>query len=121
MITYSGIVEQGAGQATELAIPTANLPAQEHAEPGIYAARIMLADKHYEGVAYIGKAWLLDGAPERMEFHLFDYDGPSFYGESITVTLEEKLREPIEFVSEEEAKLQITNDIERAKTYFASN
>jgi len=113
---YSGIVQKGEGQATQIAIPTANIHTMKTPpKPGIYTAHIMLQTKSYNGIAYIGKAWLLQGAPERMEVHLFDYDGPEFYGESIEIELEDFIRDPIQFTSEQEATKQIEQDIKKAK------
>jgi riboflavin kinase/FMN adenylyltransferase len=119
MMKFSGIVEKGAGQASLLAVPTANLPlSSDTPKPGIYACLIELENEHYKGIAYIGKAWLVKGAPERIEFHLFDYEGPAFYGKSIAVELKAFLRQPVEFTSEEQANTQIITDIKAAKAFF---
>ncbi len=119
---FSGIVEKGEGQASLIAVPTANISlSHDKPNPGIYACSIELEEVVYNGIAYIGKAWLLSGAPERIEFHLFDYEGPAFYGKSITVDLKEFLREPIEFTSEDQANKQIINDIKAANAFFSNN
>ena len=118
MISIIGNVVSGAGQAREISVPTANLNLEHLPDSGIYAAKVILEGDTYNATAYIGKSWLLEGAPERVEVHLFDYDGDSFYGKSIQVDLLKKLRDPIEFTTQEQAEEQIKQDLAQAKAFL---
>jgi riboflavin kinase / FMN adenylyltransferase len=115
----TSIVVHGEGQASTFEVPTANLEIGDQLDKeGVYAVTIQKEDKTFQGVSYFGKAWLLEGAPQRLEVHLFDYEGPAFYGDSITVEFLKFLRGPLKFGSEDEAKEQIQKDIVEAKELF---
>ena len=115
----TSLVVQGKGQASTFDVPTANLEIGDQLDKeGVYVVTIQKEDKTFQGVSYFGKAWLLEGAPQRIEVHLFDYEGPAFYGDNITVEFLKYLREPMKFASEEEAKIQIQKDIQEARDLF---
>ena len=115
-----GLIIKGIQQASKsFSLPTANLDSPDFkAEPGIYAAIAKLGDESYNGLCFIGKAWLIEGNPERVEIHLFDYQGKDFYGEAVSVILKKKIRDVIEFTSLEQAREVIHSDIKSAKEYF---
>lgn len=117
-----GLVIYGAGQAKGFDVPTANLSSDdENLESGIYAATAVLDQTTYQGICFIGRAWLLSDEAERIEMHLFDYAGADFYGKEIEIHLKKKLRDPVQFKDEEEAKQVIAQDILQAKNYFETN
>lgn len=114
------VVIKGKGQASSFNVPTANLVQSDVlGEEGVYAVKIIKQNESFNGVSYFGKAWLLSGAPQQLEVHLFDYDGDPFYGEEIEVEFLQKLRDPIKFENESQAVEQIQEDINQAKKYFS--
>ena len=115
-----GLIIKGIQQASKsFSLPTANLDSPDFkAAPGIYAAIAKLGDESYNGICFIGKAWLVQSKPNRVEVHLFDYVGKDFYGEAVSVLLKKKIRDVIEFTSKDQAREIINNDIKSVKDYF---
>ena len=120
-MVLQGTVQRGTGQAKErYQMPTANLdPQYADLDEGVFATVIKLKDQEYKGVCFIGKAWLLLNAPQRVEVHLLDYQGQDFYEEGIEVSLKHKIRDAIRFESESQAKEIIADDIRHVKEYFS--
>ena len=117
---FEGEVVKGGDKADEFfGMPTANIYlAAEKIPNGVYASMAELEGKMYKGVTFIGIAELADGKPLRCETHLFDYQGPDFYGKRLTVTLKKKIRGYLPFATTEQAITQVNRDKVQALEYF---
>ena len=111
MRSYAGIVRGGGRRATALGFPTANIPLEDTSISGIFAGRAGVGGKEYEAVVYADKKRKL------LEVHLLDFSG-DLYGGEMTVTLLHKLREGKKFLSDEEVRAAIAEDIVVARAYF---
>lgn len=71
----------------------------------------------YTGIANIGVRPTVDGKEPLLEVHIFDYNG-NLYGQLLTVTFHQKLRDEQTFAGLDELKAQIDLDIAIAKQWF---
>lgn len=114
-----GTVVQGIQQAGgTFGVETANLDIEkDHQEEGVFIAVTTYKSNKIPSIAFLGTANLVPGKPWRFEVHLLEgeYD---LYEQELEVELKDKLRDPLTFTSEEEAKTQIDQDIALAKQYF---
>lgn len=117
-----GIVEEGNHIGRQMSTPTANIrPAAGKELPpfGVYAVRVKMEDKLYEGISNLGVKPTIPGEnPVGLEVWLFDYEG-NLYGKKLTVFLIEFQRPERKFASVEELKKQIAEDTIRAKEILA--
>ncbi|NND82865.1 MAG: bifunctional riboflavin kinase/FAD synthetase [Gammaproteobacteria bacterium] len=121
--SISGTVVQDQQLGRTLDFPTANIPLEFDvaAAQGVYAVRARLASgRRCEGVANIGNRPTVDGSENRLEVHLFDFDG-DLYGQSMDVELCAKIRAEQKFDSIEQLKQQIARDAAQARRYFVEN
>lgn len=113
-----GMVQHGKQLGRTLNFPTMNLyPQPEKLLPpyGVYKSRAMIDGTSYDGITNIGiNPTVEDAKKEKVETHLFAYEG-SAYGAQIEVELLEFMRAEKRFSSVEELKNQISHDVERAK------
>ena len=71
------------------------------------------------GIANIGVRPTVDGKEPLLEVHVFDYQG-NLYGQLLTVTFKQKLRDERAFESIDALKAQIEQDIVQAKSWFVA-
>jgi len=111
-----GIVVKGDGRGRGLGFPTANIASRHAIIPsnGVYAVKLFVRDKYYNGVVNIGMRPTFDARTLAIEVHIFDFD-EDIYGEEITVSFMRKIREEKKFGSAEALINQISADIEIAK------
>lgn len=113
-----GVVVKGNQIGHTLGMPTANLlPEKDKLLPpfGVYAGRVLLNGRFYEGVTNIGMKPTISGKKEAgVETNLFS-ELPSFYGSRITVYLHSFLRPEMKFSSLETLKEQMKKDAAQAK------
>ena len=96
----SGTVIHGDKRGRELGFPTANLRldpgcALRH---GVYAVRVAIDGRRYDGVASFGRRPMFDGGAVLLEVFLFGFSG-DLYGRSIDVALIGWIREEAVFAS----------------------
>ncbi|CFX67825.1 Riboflavin kinase, bacterial [Syntrophomonas zehnderi OL-4] len=112
-----GIVVEGDQRGRQLGFPTANvgidriysIPAR-----GVYAAKAWLNNQEYSAVVNIGsKPTFYNEYPVSIEAHLIDFTG-DIYGQEVSLSLIEKLRDEERFASVEELIAQIGRDRDRA-------
>jgi len=113
MQVYTGIVQRGGKRATALGFPTVNIPFDDVAVSGIYAAKVKVGEEEYDAVAYA------DRKGKRLEAHLFDF-AADLYGWNIHIELLHKLRDDKKFSSDAQARAAIAKDSEKARAYFAA-
>ncbi|MCF6190362.1 MAG: bifunctional riboflavin kinase/FAD synthetase [Cocleimonas sp.] len=117
----SGRVRHGDKRGRTIGFPTLNLKVLDHLAParGVYAVRVSgLSDKPLTGVANLGARPTVNGTENRLETHLFDFDG-DVYGKYICVELAEFLRAEQKFDDFGALKLQISGDAEHARKILA--
>ena len=107
----TGRVTHGEKRGQEIGFPTANIPLAKLFIPrfGVYAVRVLLGDKKYNGVANIGVKPTFGVFSPQLEVHLFDFSG-DLYGQHICVELVEFIRDEQKFPNFDALKNQIEKD-----------
>jgi riboflavin kinase / FMN adenylyltransferase len=115
-----GRVVFGDGIGRTWGVPTANIQLKRLMLPftGVFCVNVRRANgRMYQGVANVGRRPTIDGLTNRLEVHLFDFDG-SLYHEHLEVYFLHKLRGEVKFASLDALISQIKTDILDAKTIF---
>lgn len=119
----TGHVVYGKQLGTQLGLPTANVELKRFRSPlnGVFAVRASLpGSPNLLGVANIGVRPTVDqGNRVLLEVHLLDFNR-MIYGQMLTVTFCQKIRQEQRFESLDALKQQIKYDIEQARVFFAS-
>jgi len=112
----SGEVIHGDKRGRELGFPTANLTLDAACglRHGIYAVRVGLDGRHYDGVASFGRRPMFDSGVVLLEVFLFDFAG-DLYGRDMDVAFIAWLRAEEEFASAEDLVRQMQDDARRAR------
>jgi riboflavin kinase/FMN adenylyltransferase len=112
----SGKVIHGDKRGRELGFPTANvtLDAACGLRHGIYAVRVGLGGRHYDGVASFGRRPMFDSGAVLLEVFLFDFTG-DLYGRDIDVAFIAWLRAEEKFASVDDLIRQMQDDARRAR------
>lgn len=112
-----GIVAHGDKRGRVLGFPTANingpLPGMAY---GVYASetRIEGEDKVWRSVTSYGTRPTFEGADQRIETHILDYQG-DIYGCEIEVRLLDFIRPELRFTSVDELVVTMKGDIEQVR------
>jgi riboflavin kinase / FMN adenylyltransferase len=116
----SGPVLHGDKRGRELGFPTANLVPDPACglRHGIYAVRVGLRGRHYDGVASFGRRPMFDVGTVLLETFLFDFSG-DLYGATIDVAFLAFIRDEAAFASTEELVRQMQDDSRRAREALA--
>jgi riboflavin kinase/FMN adenylyltransferase len=112
-----GVVVHGDHLGRKIGFPTANVSLEDYIrlEHGIYAARTRLADgREIPGVAYIGNRPTVNGADERLEVNLFDFD-EDLYGQTLETDLVAFIRGDVKFDGLDALTAQIARDCAAAR------
>ncbi|WP_370338186.1 bifunctional riboflavin kinase/FAD synthetase [Parvularcula marina] len=117
-----GKVIEGRKLARTLDFPTANVSLGDYVRPtfGVYVVSAEVDGTSHAGIANIGRRPTVDGETERLEVHLFDFDG-DLYGETIDVSLLSFLRPEQKFDGLDELKAQIHKDVAAAKAWHEAH
>src|SRR3984957_8901619 len=112
----SGQGIHGDKRGRELGFPTANvtLDAACGLRHGIYAVRVGLGGRHYDGVASFGRRPMFDSGVVLLEVFLFDFAG-DLYGRDIDVAFIAWLRDEEKFASVDDLIRQMQDDARRAR------
>ncbi len=118
----SGIVIRGRKLGTEIGFPTANLRLLSKyklvPKLGIYVVHVVVRDKRYKGMLYIGDLPTVGIEGGRsIEVNIFDFD-EDIYDELIEVHLLKFLREDEKFESIEALRTQLFVDKQSSQDYF---
>jgi riboflavin kinase/FMN adenylyltransferase len=116
-----GVVSRGDDRGKRLGWPTANLaidPAYAHPPRGVYAARARARGRWYSAAVNLGVNPTFGGEPERtplrIEAYLLDFDD-DLYGERLRIEFHARLRDELEFGSEDELSAQIARDVDATR------
>jgi riboflavin kinase / FMN adenylyltransferase len=112
----SGKVIHGDKRGRELGFPTANLTLDAACglRHGIYAVRVGVDGRHYDGVASFGRRPMFDSGVVLLEVFLFDFAG-DLYGRDIDVAFIAWLRAEEKFASVDDLIRQMQDDTRRAR------
>ena len=112
-IILTGVVVKGNQLGRKIGFPTANLIPEKDEKlllnQGVYAVRVKIAKKIFDGMANIGIRPTLDLHEMTIEAHLFDFSG-DIYGEAISIVFYDFIREEQKFSGLEELKSQLEKD-----------
>ena len=118
----SGTVVKGKQLGSELGYPTANLSLEEPLKllpkDGIYACKIDVADRCYEGMLYIGEIPTIENAKKTIEVNIFEFN-EDIYGQRISIQVLKFLREDEKFDDLEGLKKQLAKDKLSSLAFFS--
>ena len=116
----SGTVIHGDKRGRDLGFPTANLRLDAGCglRHGIYAVRVAVGGRRYDGVASFGRRPMFDNGAVLLEIFLFDFSG-DLYGASLDVAFIEWLRDEQTFASAQDLVRQMQDDSRRAHETLA--
>ncbi|GJL98022.1 MAG: riboflavin biosynthesis protein [Hyphobacterium sp.] len=117
-----GMVEQGDQRGRTIGFPTANISLGEYCRPkfGVYAVRLLVTGKWFDGVANVGVRPTVGGTVERLEVHIFDF-AADIYGETVDVEFMAFLRPEQKFNGLDALKAQISEDAQAARTVLGTS
>jgi riboflavin kinase/FMN adenylyltransferase len=112
----TGTVVAGQRRGESLGFPTANLDAVSTLVPsnGVYAVRATHAGRSWPAAANVGPNPTFGEHARKIEVHLIDFAG-DLYGQGLTVSFIEKIRDTRSFAGVPELIAQVRADIERAR------
>lgn len=115
-----GTVIQGEQIGRTLGFPTANmqLDGSNRLRHGIYAVRVLVDGKTYDGVASYGRRPTFDNGAPLLESFLFDFSG-NLYGKALEVQFVDWIRPELKFDSVEALTDQMQDDVRVAKESLA--
>ena len=112
--TYTSQVIHGDKRGRKLGFPTANLEIDDKHSMlpnGVYVVRVKVFDKIFNGIANIGDNPTFKVAKRRLEVFIDNFSG-DIYGEKISVSFVEKIRDEKTFASVDELKMQLRADLD---------
>ena len=115
--SIEGNVIRGSGRGEKLLhVPTANITTPNELVPkeGVYAVRVGVKDKFYDGVANIGEKPTFDDSEKSYEVHIFNFAG-NLLGEHLRIYFIDWIRSQKSFPDALALEKQIRDDIEHAK------
>ncbi len=112
----SGEVIHGDKRGRELGFPTANLKLDAACglRHGVYAVRVAVAGRRYDGVANFGRRPMFDTGAVLLEVFLFDFAG-DLYGQSMDVAFIAWIRPEAVFGSVDELVRRMQDDAAQAR------
>jgi riboflavin kinase/FMN adenylyltransferase len=115
-----GEVVHGDKRGRELGYPTANIRLDPACglRHGIYAVRVGVGDRRYDGVASFGRRPMFDVGTVLLEVFLFDFAG-DLYGRVIDVAFIGWIRHELAFANVEELVRCMDEDTRRARAALA--
>jgi riboflavin kinase/FMN adenylyltransferase len=115
--SITGKVVRGQSIGHILGFPTANIEVADEykliAAVGVYACRVEYMGRVYKGMSNIGYRPTIDLGDLTIEVNIFDFN-QQIYGEQITITFVDRLRDEKKFKDREALKAQLAKDRETA-------
>ena len=117
----SSVVRHGDKRGREFGFPTANLdvPAGIGLRHGIYAVRVGVGGRRYDGVASFGRRPMFDNGAVLLEVFLFDFSG-DLYGKSVDVAFIGWIRDQETFPSTSALIARMKEDSRLARAALAA-
>lgn len=120
-ISLGGLIVRGAGRGAGFGFPTANLEFDQGlCQPGsgVYTGYLKVKELRLPAVINCGTNPTFDDGSFHCEAHVLDYDA-ELYGSQAKIELTTRLRDEEIFPSPEALTRQITDDVFRAREWFA--
>jgi riboflavin kinase / FMN adenylyltransferase len=116
----SGNVVHGDKRGRELGFPTANIKLDPACglRRGVYAVRVEVEGRRYDGVANFGRRPMFDDGSVLLEVFLFDFSG-DLYGRSMDVAFVGWIREEKVFASVADLMSRMNEDAVEARSMLA--
>jgi riboflavin kinase / FMN adenylyltransferase len=116
----SGDVVHGDKRGRELGFPTANIKLDPACglRHGVYAVRVQVEGRRYDGVANFGRRPMFDDGSVLLEVFLFDFSG-DLYGRSMDVAFIGWIREEMVFASVSDLVSRMNEDAAEARSRVA--
>lgn len=110
---------KGQGLGSKNFVPTINLKVEEFMLPseGVYATKTVINEQEHISVTFLGHRVTTDGS-YAVETHILDKDVKNSFP-LVQIKFFEKLRDNKKFDSFDELKIQIDEDIKKAKSFFS--
>lgn len=111
--TYVSEVVHGDQRGRKLGFPTANLEIEDSRAMlpnGVYIVKVKVAENFFAGIANVGDNPTFKVAKRRLEVFIDNFNS-DIYGEEISVSFLEKIRDEKVFASIEELKSQLREDL----------
>ena len=117
----TGQVIHGDKRGRDLGYPTANIRLDKNCglKHGIYAVRVGLGGRRFDGVASFGRRPTFDNGAPLLEIFLFDFDG-DLYGATLDVAFIAFIRDELKFDSIETLIRLMDDDSARARACLAA-
>jgi riboflavin kinase / FMN adenylyltransferase len=117
----TGEVIHGDKRGRDLGYPTANIRLDKNCglKHGIYAVRVGLGERRFEGVASFGRRPTFDNGAPLLEIFLFDFNG-DLYGQSLDIAFIAFIRDELKFDSVEALIRQMDDDSQKARARLAA-
>jgi riboflavin kinase/FMN adenylyltransferase len=114
-------VIHGEKRGRDLGFPTANMRLVKTCglKHGIYAVRVGLGNKRFDGVASFGRRPTFDNGAPLLEVFLFDFDG-DLYGATLDVAFIAFIREELKFDNVPGLVAQMNDDSAKARAALAA-
>ena len=111
--SLTGIVVKGDHLGHQIGFPTANIKVVNSHKlvpaNGVYAVRVLVREKEYQGMLNIGIRPTVDGTEKTIEVHIIDFN-EDIYGEELTVFFDDWIREEQKFEGLDALKAQLEKD-----------
>jgi riboflavin kinase/FMN adenylyltransferase len=116
----SGLIVPGRGVGKKQTVPTLNLAPAEEQLPanGVYVTRTRLQNAVYESVTNLGFRPTFDGQDLSVETYLLSFQGEVKDQQEVEIEYLHRLRDEIKFQNPEMLKIQIQDDVRRARKFF---
>jgi riboflavin kinase / FMN adenylyltransferase len=117
----NGRVVHGEKRGRDLGYPTANIRLDRNCglKHGIYAVRVGLDDKRFDGVASFGRRPTFDNGAPLLEVFLFDFQG-DLYGKHLDIAFIAFIRDELKFDSVSDLIRQMDDDSRKAREKLAA-
>ncbi len=121
-----GTIVGGKKIGREIGYPTANVSTSYINKllpgDGVYVVKVKFNGSEFGGMANIGHRPTVNttGEPRTVEVHIFDFNA-SIYGQEVSLSFLNRLRDEMKFSSVEELKLQLDRDRESAKAHISGS
>ncbi len=109
----NGLVIHGDKLGKTIGFPTANLQIEEAYKlipgDGVYAVKVIVRGKEFNGMLNIGKRPTVDGLNRKIEVHIIGFND-DIYTEKISISFVKKIRDEKKFRSLDHLKIQLQKD-----------
>ncbi|MCL4153327.1 UNVERIFIED_CONTAM: hypothetical protein GTU68_043841, partial [Idotea baltica] len=120
--SFQGLVKKGRQLGRTIGFPTANVNVSKKYKlipaTGVYAVKVYLRDKVFNGVMNIGSRPTVEGTGITQEVHILDFDD-DIYGENLKVETVDYIRPELKFDGVDALIAQINKDCDAARAILS--